>query len=51
MSKKQQAAVLMVAAVAGQVILGHYAKQQAAAIGVPVLAVSLIGAAIGVVLA
>ena len=51
MSKKEKAALLMVAAVAGQVILGKYAKQQAATIGLPVMAVSLIGAAIGVVLA
>ncbi|MDX2652132.1 hypothetical protein PV360_37145 [Streptomyces scabiei] len=50
MSKKQQAAVLMVAAVAGQVVLSRFAKQQAATLGLPVLAVSLVGLAIGAVL-
>ncbi|MFE6362962.1 hypothetical protein ACFVP3_23560 [Streptomyces sp. NPDC057806] len=47
MSKKQQAAVLMVAAVAGQVLLGKYAKQQAAALGLSTVAVGLVGMVIG----
>lgn len=51
MSKKQQqAAVLMVAALAGQVILGKYARKQAAVIGLPVLAVSVAAVAIGALL-
>ncbi|MEV7684486.1 hypothetical protein [Streptomyces bungoensis] len=47
MSKKQQAAVAMVAALAAQAYLGKVAKQQGAALGLPVMAVSLIGYAIG----
>ncbi|MCW7942826.1 hypothetical protein AAW14_12420 [Streptomyces hygroscopicus] len=47
MSKNQKAAVLMVAALAGQVYLGKVAKQQGAALGLSVTAVSLIGYAIG----
>ncbi|MDX2749631.1 hypothetical protein PV413_03305 [Streptomyces scabiei] len=50
MSKKQQTVVLMVAAVAGQVYLSKVAKQHAAALGLPVLAISLAGIAIGAVL-
>ncbi|MEU8906984.1 hypothetical protein [Streptomyces mirabilis] len=51
MSKDQKAAVLMVAAMAGQVYLGRYAKQQAAALGLSVVAVSLVSLAIGAVIA
>lgn len=47
MSKNQKAAVLMVAALAGQVYLGKVAKQQGAALGLSVTAVGLIGYAIG----
>jgi hypothetical protein len=47
MSKKQQAAALMVAAMAGQVLLGKYAKQQAAALGLSAMAVGLVGIVIG----
>lgn len=47
MSKNQKAAVLMVAAIAGQAYFGKVAKQQGAALGLPVLAISLIGLAIG----
>ncbi len=46
MSKKHQAAVVMVAAMAAQAYLGKVAKQQGAALGLPVLAVGLIGYAI-----
>ncbi|MER6977217.1 hypothetical protein [Streptomyces carpinensis] len=46
MSKKQQAAVVMVAALAGQAYLGKVAKQQGAALGLSVVAVSLIGLAL-----
>ncbi|MFI8535383.1 hypothetical protein ACIGMX_34700 [Streptomyces aquilus] len=45
MSKNQKAAVVMVAAVAGQVYLGKVAKQQAASLGLPVLALTLLGMA------
>lgn len=50
MSKKQQAAVLMVAAIAGQAYLGKVAKQQGAALGLSAVAISLIGLAIGTAL-
>ncbi|MFF0139684.1 hypothetical protein ACFYRN_24925 [Streptomyces sp. NPDC005227] len=51
MSKNQKAAVLMVAAMVGQVYLGRYAKQQAAALGLSVMAVSVVGLVIGAVTA
>ncbi|MFF7452128.1 MULTISPECIES: hypothetical protein [unclassified Streptomyces] len=51
MSKNQKAAVVMIAAVAGQVWLGKVAKQQAASLGLPVLALSLVGLAATYVLA
>ncbi|WAZ20183.1 hypothetical protein STRCI_001282 [Streptomyces cinnabarinus] len=50
MSKKQQAAVLMVAAMAGQVLLSKYAKQQAAALGLSTVAVGLVSIVIGTAL-
>ncbi|MER5912336.1 hypothetical protein ABT124_18040 [Streptomyces sp. NPDC001982] len=43
MSKNQKAAVLMVAALAGQAYLNKVAKQQGSALGLSVVAVSLIG--------
>lgn len=43
MSKNQKAALIMVAAVAGQVYLGKVAKQQAAVLGVSALALSMLG--------
>ncbi|MFJ4735274.1 hypothetical protein ACIP6V_23875 [Streptomyces sp. NPDC088770] len=46
MSKKQQAAVVMVAALAGQAYLGKVAKQQGTALGLSVVAISLIGLAL-----
>ncbi|MEU5525168.1 hypothetical protein ABZ759_32220 [Streptomyces sp. NPDC047860] len=46
MAKKQQVAVVMVAALAGQAYLGKVAKQQGAALGLSVVAVSLIGLAL-----
>lgn len=46
MSKKQQAAVVMVAALAAQAYFGKVAKQQGAALGLSVVAVSLIGLAV-----
>ncbi|MGW4227660.1 hypothetical protein ACWEG1_29870 [Streptomyces bauhiniae] len=46
MSKKQQAVVAMVAALAAQTYLGKVAKQQGATLGLSVVAVSLIGYAI-----
>ncbi|MEU9208534.1 hypothetical protein AB0D27_11410 [Streptomyces sp. NPDC048415] len=51
MSKKQQAALIMVAALAGQAALSKVAKQQGATLGLSVVAVSLIGLAIGAVVA
>ena len=51
MSKKQKAIVVMVAAMAGQAYLGKVAKQQGAALGLSIVAVSLIGYAIGAALA
>ncbi|MFF8406917.1 hypothetical protein ACF06P_35480 [Streptomyces sp. NPDC015684] len=50
MSQKQKAALVMVAAMAGQVYLGKVAKQQGAALGLSVVAVSLIGYAVGAAL-
>lgn len=50
MSKKQQAVVVMVAAMAGQAFLGKVAKQQAAALGLSAVAVGLVGLAIGTAL-
>lgn len=50
MSKKQQAAVLMVAAMVGQAYFGKLAKQQAAALGLSAVAVGLVGLAIGTAL-
>ncbi|MFD7793621.1 hypothetical protein [Streptomyces sp. NPDC059759] len=47
MSKNQKAAVLMVVAMAGQAYFGNVAKKQGAALGLSVVAVSLIGMAIG----
>lgn len=46
MSKKQQAALVMVAALAGQAYLSTVAKRQGAALGLSVVAVSLIGLAV-----
>ncbi|MFF7966741.1 hypothetical protein ACFZC3_15415 [Streptomyces sp. NPDC007903] len=46
MTKKQQAAVAMLAALAAQAYSGKVAKQQGAALGLSVVAVSLIGYAI-----
>ncbi|MFF0795155.1 hypothetical protein [Streptomyces spiralis] len=46
MTKKQQAAVVMVAALAGQAYLGKVAKQQGAALGLSVLTIGLIGFAV-----
>ncbi|WDO05543.1 hypothetical protein ME763_07685 [Streptomyces murinus] len=43
MSRKQKAVVIMVAALAAQAYLGKVAKQQGAALGLPVLAGSAIG--------
>ena len=43
MSKKQKAAVAMIAALAAQAYLSKVAKQQGAALGLPVLAVGAIG--------
>jgi hypothetical protein len=50
MSKKQQAAIAMVAALAAQAYLGKVAKQQGAALGLSVVAVGLIGYAISAAL-
>ncbi|GAB2714546.1 hypothetical protein [Streptomyces bullii] len=50
MSKNQKAAVLMIAAIAGQAYLSKVAKQQAATLGLSVVAVGLIGLAIGTAL-
>ncbi|MFJ8153949.1 hypothetical protein [Streptomyces sp. NPDC094468] len=50
MSKKQQTAIIMIAAAAGHLYLGKVAKQQAAALGLPVLAVSVVIGALGLAL-
>ncbi|MFF3848028.1 hypothetical protein [Streptomyces sp. NPDC002328] len=46
MSQKQQAMVVMAVAIVGQAYLGKVARQQAAMLGLPVLAASLIGLAV-----
>ncbi|MFI5973527.1 hypothetical protein [Streptomyces sp. NPDC051452] len=50
MSKKQKTVVAMLAALAAQAYLGKVAKQQGAALGLPVVAVGLIGYAISAAL-
>ncbi|MCX3059560.1 hypothetical protein [Streptomyces beihaiensis] len=50
MTRKQQAAVAMVAALAAQAYLGKVAKQQGAALGLSVVTVGLIGYAISTAL-
>jgi hypothetical protein len=50
MSKQQKALVLMVAAMAGQAYLGKVAKQQAATLGLSVVAVGLFGLVAGAAL-
>ena len=51
MSNKQKAVVTLVIAVAGQAFLSKVAKQQAAQVGLPAVAVMLLGLAVGAVLA
>ncbi|MEV6791264.1 hypothetical protein AB0M87_04515 [Streptomyces sp. NPDC051320] len=51
MSKKQQAAVVMVMALVGQAYLSKVAKQQGAALGLSVVAISLVGYAVSNALA
>ncbi|MBT2389843.1 hypothetical protein J7E87_10460 [Streptomyces sp. ISL-1] len=50
MSKNQKAAVVLLAAVAGQAYLGKVAKQQAAVLGLSAVAVMLLGLAVGAAL-
>lgn len=50
LSKKQQAAVVMGAAIVGQIWLGRVAKQQAATLGIPAIVIGLAGIAIGMAL-
>lgn len=51
MSKKQKAAALLAAALVGQALLGKYAKQQGATLGLSVAVVSVLGLAVGQALA
>ena len=50
MSKKQKAVLALVAAVAVQVAASRVAKQKAAALGLPVFALSVVGAVVSAAL-
>ncbi|MFD7980248.1 hypothetical protein [Streptomyces sp. NPDC059071] len=50
MSKKQKAAAALAAAVVVQVLANRVAKQQAAVLGVPVFALSVVGAVVSAAL-
>ncbi|MFJ3537071.1 hypothetical protein ACIPQA_16560 [Streptomyces sp. NPDC090109] len=50
MSKQQQNWVLLVAAVAGQVLVSRYVKSQAAALGLSTAAVAVVSLAVGAAL-